>query len=36
VIRVDDTLAGIGRLYVNPRGTPFAPIQDTEAFATCP
>jgi hypothetical protein len=36
VIRVDDTLAGIGRLYVNPQGTPFAPIQDTEAFATCP
>jgi hypothetical protein len=36
VIRVDDTIAGIGRVYVNLQGTPFAPIQDTDAFDTCP
>ena len=30
-----DTQDGAVRTYVNPLGTPFAPIQDTSAFATC-
>jgi glucose/arabinose dehydrogenase len=37
---VDTQALGTGqeavREYLNPLGTPFAPIQDTEAFATCP
>ena len=33
---VTDTLRGTVKTYVNPLGTPFAPIQDTNAFATCP
>lgn len=36
IIRVHDTVANIGRTYVNPNLTAFAPIQDTDAFATCP
>jgi hypothetical protein len=33
---VTDTRTGQVRTYTNPQGTPFAPIQDTNAFATCP
>jgi sugar lactone lactonase YvrE len=33
---VPDTYTGVSRTYTNPQGTPFAPIQDTTAFATCP
>jgi hypothetical protein len=33
---VTDTQTGQVRTYTNPQGTPFAPIQDTNAFATCP
>jgi len=33
---VTDTRTGIPKVYMNPQGTPFRPIQDTEAFATCP
>jgi PKD repeat protein len=37
-VRIDvvDTLTAAQRQYVNPQGTPFAPIQDSAAFATCP
>jgi YD repeat-containing protein len=35
-IRVTDTGQGTTRTYVNPPGRPFQPIQDTNAFATCP
>jgi hypothetical protein len=35
-IRVHDTLTDTEKVYVNPQETPFAPIQDTEAFHTCP
>ena len=35
-ITVTDTETGAVRENVNPLGTPFQPIQDTEAFATCP
>jgi hypothetical protein len=35
-LRVTDTQTGALRTYVNPRGIPFQPIQDTSAFATCP
>ena len=35
-LRVCDTQAGIQRTYSNPQTTPFQPIQDTGAFATCP
>jgi plastocyanin len=31
-----DTLAGEARVYVNPPGAAFVPVQDTAAFATCP
>ncbi len=34
-IRVDDTATGQSVAYFNPAG-PFAPILDTDAFATCP
>jgi len=33
---VTDTQTGTLRTYLNPLGVPFAPIQDTAAFATCP
>ena len=33
---VTDTQSGLSRTYTNTRGTPFAPIQDTAAFAACP
>ncbi|HEY8021603.1 MAG TPA: hypothetical protein VIH93_10905 [Thermoanaerobaculia bacterium] len=36
VFRVTDTHSGLQRLYVNPQGTPFQPVQDVGAFATCP
>ena len=35
-ITVTDTDNGTVRTYTNPVGTPFQPIQDTEAFPTCP
>jgi hypothetical protein len=35
-INVTDMLTAAQRQYVNPQGTPFQPIQDTAAFATCP
>ena len=34
-LRVRDTNTGVTRTYFNPSGTPYAPIQDTLAFA-CP
>lgn len=34
-LRVTDSLTGAVRTYVNPRGAPFSPRQDTNAFA-CP
>lgn len=33
---VVDTQTGLAKVYTNPLDMPFAPIQDTEAFATCP
>lgn len=36
VLRVEDTLTGVIRTYVNPQGRSFLPIQDTAAFETCP
>ena len=35
-LKVVDTQTGFIRRYHNPPATPFAPIQDTDAFATCP
>ncbi|MEM1248611.1 MAG: fibronectin type III domain-containing protein [Acidobacteriota bacterium] len=35
-MQVTDTSTGEVKTYLNPLGTPFAPIQDTSAFATCP
>jgi len=35
-ITVTDTRSGESKRYENPLGTPFAPIQDTAGFATCP
>ena len=35
-MRVCDTETGMQRTYFNPIETPFQPIQDTQAFATCP
>ena len=35
-LRVADTVAGEVREYSSPMGTAFAPIQDTDAFDTCP
>ncbi len=35
-ITVNDTLREVVRQYTNPQGTPFKPVQDTSAFATCP
>lgn len=34
-LRVVDTETGESRVYLNPLRTPFAPLQDTRAFATC-
>jgi len=36
VLTVTDTSIGTTRTYTNPPNTAFAPIQDTDAFATCP
>jgi hypothetical protein len=36
VVTVTDTQRNSVKTYRNPQGTPFAPIQDTSAFATCP
>ena len=35
-MRVTDTTTGAVRQYLNPLNKAFAPIQDTNAFATCP
>jgi virginiamycin B lyase len=35
-LRVTDTQTGAARTYLNPRGSPYQPVQDTSAFATCP
>jgi hypothetical protein len=35
-ITVTDTQSGHIQTYTNPQNSPFAPIQDTAAFATCP
>ena len=34
-LTVTDTFTGLSKQYHNPQGTPFQPIQDTDAFATC-
>lgn len=34
-IRVFDTLTVHQRVYRNPQGAPFEPVQDTQAFPTC-
>jgi hypothetical protein len=36
VLTVTDTQTEAVRTYTNPQNTAFAPIQDTNAFATCP
>jgi hypothetical protein len=36
VITVTDTQAHLVKTYTNPQGTAFQPIQDINAFATCP
>ena len=36
VLTVTDTQTSTVRTYTNPQGTAFAPVQDTNAFATCP
>lgn len=36
VVTVTDTQRNSVRTYVNPSSTPYQPIQDTSAFATCP
>jgi hypothetical protein len=36
LLRVIDSQTGAVQTYENPLGTPFQPIQDTNAFATCP
>jgi hypothetical protein len=36
ILTVTDTQTEVIRTYVNPQGTPFQPIQDTNAFASCP
>ena len=35
-LKVTDTFTGAVKTYTNPAGSPFLPIQDTSAFATCP
>ena len=36
ILTVTDTQTGAVKTYTNPLGTKFAPVQDTNAFATCP
>ncbi len=33
---VTDTVTGQVKRYQNPRGAAYKPVQDTDAFATCP
>ena len=33
---VTDTTTGASRTYTNPQGTAFKPVQDTQAFGSCP
>ncbi len=35
-LKITDTLSGEERIYSNPQGSPFVPVQDTAAFQTCP
>lgn len=35
-LTVTDTLTSTSKIYTSPNTTPFKPIQDTNAFATCP
>jgi hypothetical protein len=35
-LNVRDSVRNVTKEYTNPQGTPFRPIQDTGAFATCP
>lgn len=35
-LTITDTVTGEVKVYTNPLGAPFQPIQDTNAFATCP
>ncbi|MCH9647542.1 MAG: PQQ-dependent sugar dehydrogenase [Deltaproteobacteria bacterium] len=35
-LTVQDIQTGFTRTYVNPQGSPFQPLQDTQAFETCP
>ena len=35
-LTVEDTQTGSVKTYINPQGTAFLPIQDTDAFSTCP
>ena len=35
-LRVTDTQEGHVKTYFNAQKTPFAPVQDTSAFGTCP
>jgi hypothetical protein len=35
-LRVEDRFSGQVKTYNNPQQTPLQPIQDTDAFATCP
>jgi hypothetical protein len=35
MITVTDTVTGMVKNYLNPANTPFQPVQDTSAFATC-
>lgn len=34
-LRVTDTVSGQVETYLNPLGTPFRPVQDTDSFTTC-
>ncbi|HEX5720593.1 MAG TPA: hypothetical protein VF179_30850 [Thermoanaerobaculia bacterium] len=36
ILTVTDTQTGVPRTYTNPLNQPFPPLQDTNAFATCP
>lgn len=35
-VKVTDTKRGLSKMYFNPQGMAAAPVQDTQAFATCP
>lgn len=35
-LTITDMANGASKVYHNPQGTAFQPIQDTSAFATCP